>query len=1003
MSQISRFTSFLMGLLALLAWSATAFSQAVVTEFEHLTLEDGLPNLRVEAIEQDYLGYMWIGSKRGLCRYNGYDFEVYKSSAFDTTSLRYHQITCLFEDREHELWIGTWSGGLHRYNRDRDNIQRIPFSQDNITGISQDSTGYIWIGTEEGLYRYDKQNEHARAYPFQSPDRTIVRGVLNIVQNSGETFVNIDQVGIFKFHAQKDDFIPVLLLEDCKSHGIREITEVVPYNNHTYWLGTDQGLFRFSTGKEGSLERILDKNQVGIHQNITFIINESYNHIWIGANGLYRYDIVENTISHFQHNRNEDYSLSNDYVTCGYTDIHGNIWFGTYASGINIIMNSSADFHKNSAINQKLDLLSRNVTAIEEDRDKNLWIGTWDKGVIVFNEQQEQIENIGKIYPALESLPEYNVSTIFKGPADCIWIGSSSGILAQIDIINRQNHLFTLPVPNGILPRSMDITSLIAESDSLLWIGSASGGIFLLNLHTKDFIQFEDQKLMVDKNIRDIELDGEGNIWIGTYGHGLFRMDSNRKIKPHIFKEIVDPGTRPLSIITIFLDQHENLWFGTEFHGLIKLSPEDQTTIFPISGDLNNNEITSILEDRMGKLWLATSDGLLRFEESTSKVSYYYWRDGLVADEFNYSASFQNENDVIYLGGTNGLVYFHPGSIQDNYHVPPVYIESFSIGNREVHVSDPDSPLTQPINQTEKITLKFSQNEIGFEFVALNYLLPGKNQYKYLLEGFDESGWNELGTRRRISFTNLDYGNYTLRVLGSNNDEVWNEEGATLDIRILPPPWRMWWAYLAYSILMIVAVYLVYTDLRQRIRLRQQISRQRYEREHQEELSNMKLQFFTNISHEFKIPLSLIISPLEEIVRNFKGSTENRQKLQGVQRNSIKLLRLIKLLIDFRKAEQDVLKLAPGRHDLVDLAQEAVQSFESLVIEQNKRIELKSDFSSCLFDFDWNKMDRVFYNLISNALNFTEELSEIIIHVASGDKAETISIAVQDTGVGINE
>ncbi len=1003
MSRRSAYKILLVLVAGILSGSHNILAQPDIIEFEHLTLEDGLSNLRVDAIEQDFMGYMWFGTKRGLCRYNGYDFEVFKSNIFDTASLQYHQIQSLYEDLDHDLWIGTWSGGLHKYNREQNKIERISFASGNINDLSQDAEGYLWVGTNKVLHKYNKKNDKTATYHFWSTEGSPEREVIKIIQSGDKTFVNVSGLGILKYDKERDDFIPVLLLDECMVHNISEIKEVFVYNDRTFWLGTDQGLFEFSPSQGVRLQRMLDGNQKGIYQSISFIINESYKNIWIGADGLYKFDIIENIITQYRHDINNAYSLSNDFVTCGFTDNQKNIWIGTYSSGVNIIKNTSVNFHKNSLINSQLDLFSRNITAITQDKEKNLWIGTWDKGVLIFDEQHQKMDEIYNTFPALRSLEVENIRVLVRGPDESIWIGSSSGLLTQIDLIDRRARVHLLPLPVEELVASLHVTCLLFESDSLLWLGTSGRGLFLFDLHQKRFIPFGAQKQLNKLNILDLERDRNGDLWIAAYQGGVFKMDNSRNISSNVFDEISDSQLREGNFISIYKDSRENLWFGTEFHDLIKLSPNDEISFFPISEEYRNNEITSIQEDHFGKLWLSTTEGLLRFDESTGISRYYTWRDGLVDNEFNYNASFQSEENTIYLGGTNGLVYFTPGSFRDNLIVPPVYIESFFIGNKEVSVNQPDSPLSKPINLTEKITLKYSQNVISFEFVALNYISSSRNQYAYMLEGFDETRWNVLGTRRRMDFTNLDYGNYTLRVKGSNNDGIWNENGASLAIRILPPVWLTWWAFVFYGILLCLTAYLVYKSARQQFRLRQQISRQNYEKEQQAALSNMKLQFFTNISHEFKIPLTLIISPLEEIIRNFKGSADTRQKLQLIHRNSTSLFRLIQLLIDFRKAGQNLLKLELGRHDLLNLARETIQAFQSVVIGENKHMELRTGFSFFEFEFDRDKMERVLYNLIGNAISFTEELCEIIVTISPGKEDQTVCIEVSDTGIGIEE
>jgi len=446
----------------------------------------------------------------------------------------------------------------------------------------------------------------------------------------------------------------------------------------------------------------------------------------------------------------------------------------------------------------------------------------------------------------------------------------------------------------------------------------------------------------------------------------------------------------------------ENLRIG-ELHIYAATKPGNEIMVHPVSSEMGNREVASITEDLAGNLWLGTSKGILRLSESKKTSRHYTWEDGLVTNVFNYNSSFQSQDQTIYLGGNSGLVHFDPLSIRENPIAPPVYIETFYLDNQEVKPGQPGSPLSHPVNQTSKITLKHSQDVIGFDFAALNYIATSKNQYAYMLEGYKESEWNELGTRRSMTFTNLDFGKYVLRVKACNNDGVWNEEGTSLSIQILPPFWLTWWAWILYGIIICIIVYLLYTRAMQRISMKQQIRMQRYEKEQQEQLSDMKLQFFTNISHEFKIPLSLIISPLDEIINNFRGSNETRQRLLLMKRNAGRLLLLIKQLIDFRKAEQDVLDLDPGQYDMIGLAREVIQSFKAVVVEENKHLELRTELSSLAFEFDRDKMEGVLYNLIANAISFTGDNGEIILSIVHSEEAQSICIEVRDTGCGIRE
>ncbi len=981
----------------------SAFTQNSDLKFEYLGNENGLSNLRITSILQDHSGYMWIGTVRGLFRYNGYEMKVYKSNPMEGNSLTYHQIECLFMDRDNELWIGTRYGGLNRYSREKDNFIKIDIPAEDVLSISQDKNGFLWIGTSMGLFRYIKEEDRFEAYHFRVPDGSSERLTLGIHCTDSETLVNIAELGILKYNSIENDFSPLLLIDDCKDFNVSEFTLVYPIDEDVFWLGTDQGLLRFEKGGRNELERLSDIHGTVIDSDINFIVEESYQHIWIGAEGVYRYDLMKNEFTHHIRHTDHPSNLASDAVSCGYKDIQGNIWIGTAGSGINIWHQAQSRFKEHSRINSTLNLFSRDITTVAQDEENNLWIGTRDKGVIVFDKNQAHLEQLNLQYPELQNLSQEFARIIVPGADKKIWIGSTTRKLTMIDPVNMDSYTIILNVDKEMAGERDMVTAIIPQGDSLLWIGTGSDGVHLFNINSRSFIHYEGRNQLSRFNIVDLEKDSRGNLWIATNKNGLLKMDPKGDIKRQEFDSIPFSILRNANIITIYEDTEENLWFGTEFLGLIRLSTDHQSAVFDISGNVINNEICDITEDRYERLWISTTKGLARFEKATNSVKHYSWRDGMTSDEFNYNASYYGKDNMIYLGGTNGLVSFKPETIRDNDFEPTVLIETLFIGNREMKIGQEDSILKKALYLTEKITLKHSQNDIGFEVAALNYISPEKNQYQYRLEGYGSSEWIPIGSRRRFDFTNLHYGNYMLHVKGSNNDKIWSGHVATLDIKILPPFWLSWWAYLTYLFLAAFTIIIIVRGVRQRIRFKNQIARQAFESQQQEELNNMKIQFFTNISHEFKIPLSLIISPIEEALKAFKGPSEHKNRLQLIKMNATRLLMLVTSLIDFRKAEQDVMKLKSEKADLVGLGKTIVDSYKYLGINEKKHIEFSCELPACIFEFDRAKMERVLYNLIDNAINHTAPQDEITVGIRPDVEQGIVILEVRDTGCGIPE
>jgi signal transduction histidine kinase/ligand-binding sensor domain-containing protein/DNA-binding response OmpR family regulator len=980
-----------------------ATSQYNDLEFSYLGQEDGLNNLRITSIVQDHQSYIWIGTIRGLYRYNSYDIKVYKYNPKDSTSLNYHQINCMIEDMDKDLWVGSMFGGLSRYNREKDNFIKVDIPARDIHCMAQDETGFLWIGTGNGLFRYIKEEDRYETYHFRSSDGRSERLIQTIHCIDNETLVNIAELGIFKYDKKENNFSPFILIDDCKDLNIRSISEVYKYNENTLWLGTDQGLYRYEKGRGNQLEPLSDSHGAVIDSKVQFIVEESFQYIWIGADGIFRYNILENEFVKQSHQPGKSTSLASNLVSYGYKDRQDNIWIGTAGSGISIWNKTHSRFNRYPRINSTLENFSRDITTLAKDTEGNLWLGTRNQGLVIFDEDQNLLHNLYNQFPELQNLRQEFVRTIEIGPDKKVWIGSTTRKLTMIDLVNKNSYTIVIDVEKEELGEKDMVTSIAPIGDTLLWIGTGSTGMYLFDIRKREFKDFDGRNQLANFNIVDLERDSHGNVWIATHKNGVLKMDTEGKITRQEFEGIPFDILKNANFITIYEDNEENIWFGTEFLGLIRLTPGGSNTVFDISENLLTNEISTITEDSYGRLWISTTGGLAMLEKATNTVKYYSWVDGMASDEFNYNASCYCDDNTICLGSTNGLVSFIPEMIQNNDYEPTVLIESLFIGNQEVKIGGQESILQKALSLTDRITLKFSKHDIGFKIVALNYIIPAKNHYQYKLEGYGNSEWINIGTRRRFDFTNLRFGNYTLHVMGSNNDNIWNKEATKLDIRILPPLWLSWWALFGYLLLFSMTLRFIYKGVRQRVRLNNQIARQAFERQHQEELTNMKIQFFTNISHEFKIPLSLIIAPIEETLHGFKGPNELRKKLQLISTNASHLLNLVNLLIDFRKAEQDVLELKIEKTDLLALCNSTIDSFRSMVTCQNKNIAFRSDLPACIFEFDHEKMKRVLYNLIDNAISFTDAQDEIIVSIRSVEEQKSIVLEIQDTGCGIPE
>jgi ligand-binding sensor domain-containing protein len=817
-------------------FSGPAFGQANAVAFEHISIEQGLSQSSVFSVFQDSKGFLWFGTLDGLNKYDGYTFTVYKSDPRDTNTLSNNTIVRIFEDTDGYLWIGTLGGGLNRFDEATDRFIRYrhdpknprSLSNDNVRSIMQDSRGRLWIGTNNGLNRYDPETgtfQHIYSDPriqnglsnnviWSIHESTMEPGILWIGTYNGLNRFDVERG---TFDVFKND------PSDANSISNNYVWSIIEQDSLHLWIGTNNGLNLFNTHTKTALRfkhNPASKRSIS-GNNIWSLWKDHSGTVYAGAldGGLNRivHSVENNEYSFitYAHDPADPNSISHNFIWSIYEDRTGIIWLGTDV-GINKLDPNAAKFrHFKSRPFDPGSLSNNEVTAILRDRSGVLWIGTRD-GLNRMDDRSGHFTHYRNDPRDNATISSNYIRSIYEDTRGRLWIGTNGGGLNMFDRAKKVFH----NTKNGRITSSIssnDITHIHEDANGILWLGTLAG----LNRFdpatgkVKFYAKEVNNPLSVSHDyVYTISQTKDDSMWIGTLGGGLNRFDPVNGTFTHFMENPSD--TTSLSnnnVWCIHEDRSGDLWIGTN-NGLNKFNRLTGTfSHYNENSGLVNNVIYGILEDEKGYLWISSNKGLSRFNPANGTIRNYTASDGLQSNQFGGNDHFKDSRGYMYFGGINGFNMFYPDSIKDNPHIPPIVITGFQIFNRTVGVGG-DSPLSRSITSTQTITLSHDQNVFSFEFAALHFSSPQSNTYAYKMEGFDKE-WIQSGTRRFVTYTNLDPGRYTFKVTGANNDGIWNTAGASIEIIISPPFWRTWWFLSAVTLFILsVIASLIYLRIR---------------------------------------------------------------------------------------------------------------------------------------------------------------------------------------------
>ncbi|MBN1599474.1 MAG: hypothetical protein JW894_14360 [Bacteroidales bacterium] len=1040
------------------------YSQEI--KFENITTEHGLAQNSIRCIYQDSDGYVWFGTEEGLSRYDGYSFTNFRSESGDTTSLTDNLISSIIEDQQGNLWIATFSGNLNRFNRKTEkfrqylisnqiSINTAPFNA--IARLYEDREFNLWA-FNLAVYKYLPQQDI-----FKQIDLKIDRddfSILFIYQDSNNLFWIGTSRGLYSYNwldGTYKSYRPLYLVNNSADIAYFSIAEDP---GGIFWLGSSRGLFEFDKNSGKFLNNYQIDNDIKrslVYTDIPSLINDRQ-YLWMtwqtwnnNTIGISKLNKMSEDLSVYTFSDDKMVGPSDNVRINMFEDKSGIIWVGTYLSGI-------YKFEKESKF---FTMMKNNtVCAFLEDKNGYLWIATSKNGLFKYDEKSKTLLNI----PTFQLNSPINV--MYEDSRGTIWVGTYTGLY-------RIKSLEEVPSSvqfEQVLP---DIVKSITEDlRHMLWIG-IEGSLCVLNPEDKSKIYFysepDNPNSLINSSVEAALTDtATGHIWIATWG-GL-----NKLIVPSK-TEITKDNVRFISfqhehdninsisdnkVISLCLDKKGTLWAGTYGEGINSIEllhnnekGEEKYKIRRYSKEngLPNNVIYGILSDNKNNIWVSSNNGLSMLNQGKGSIKNFDKNDGLQGNEFFWRSYYKGKSGKMYFGGINGYNAFYPDSIRFNSYLPPVKITGFSIFNKLMAPGDKDSPLSIQIEETKEITIDYNQSVISFDYVALNYLASHKNNYAYMIEGFDKD-WHYVGNQRKATYTNLDPGKYIFRVKASNNDGIWNEEGTSIRLTIIPPFWMTWWFKLFIIIILSLTLLGIYTIRIRAIRQRNKIlermvekrtfelklsydllkkssnelnetntlleERQQKVEEQSEELMTQKEElikinkalqelnatkdkFFSIIAHDIKNPFGTIMGFLDLLQLNFRQWTDDKKEqiVNILKETSDNVYSLLENLLQWSRSQRGIIEYNPENLSIKGQINTVLKLLNEAANTKNIVLENLVQEDDIKVYADKRMLDTILRNLIGNAIKFTRSGGKVVIRSCEDNTFQKIEVS--DNGVGM--
>lgn len=963
---------------------------------------------------------MWFGTSEGLCRFDGTNIKIYKHDVRDSTSLCHNEVNAIIEDRDQNLWIGT-ANGLNLYDREKNNFLNVDAIAENdnhlsnafITALTSDDLGQIWIGTMGGGVNIFNKEKFHFTYQFSknTKDNYVASAyITSIVVQDEKAWVGTRAgVRILNIRTLRPESVPQI---DRRLFN-ETITCMIKGSGKNLLIGFSDGEIK---------ELVLKKKNVSVRSythlekftspatDIRGLCKDNRGNLWVVTeeSGLLFLNSATKEITQYLPEEGNPYSAPAPSMRAVYVDDNQRIWVGTYNMGVYFIDSQMKKFelYQRNPL-RKESLQGNDVRAFAEDKDGNIWIAG-NGGVSKLNMKTRQLSNPKLINKDLDNVL---IKDAIVDSQSNLWIGTRDEGVLSVNLKTFQKKQFEVR-STGI--GNNKVVCIYEDKKKTIWVGTLGSGLFYFDKNADKFVSLceTDRKDYVpDKSYVTSIIEGsDSTLWVGTL-NGLYAL-KRKSQNPFMYKayyQTNQPGSLSSSrVMVLYEDPANTVWVGTFDNGLNRFIKEKGIfETYSEQNGLTNNSIKGLIADSKGNLWISSTAGISKFNPVSKKSKSYSEADGLNSSNFNPNACIKSKSGHFIFGGDNGFNIFYPDSIRDNLIPPIMYLTDFKINNKSARIDQHKSPLKKHIGLTTNLSLSYEQRSFAIDFVALNYGVASKNQYCYKLEGFEET-WNCVGANHSATYTNIDPGHYVFLVKGSNSDGVWSDIPATLEITIYPPLWKTWWAMLLYFIAFTFLVYLFLRIRTTQIRIKNQLKVEKMAREKEHELTQSKMNFFTNISHELRTPLSLILMPLENVVSSPEISSKIKKSLSVAYKNASNLARLVNELMDFSKFDEAKPTLTVQHGEIVRFITEIASTFNEISETKNIRLILQPSVPEIYGWFDFDKLEKIMRNLLSNAFKFTHHRGQIKIQVNAKEtegnlnlSSRYLEIIVIDNGIGI--
>jgi signal transduction histidine kinase/ligand-binding sensor domain-containing protein len=941
--------------------------------FRHYQVENGLSHNTVFCTTQDNKGFLWFGTKDGLNRFDGYRFKTFNIRAAEKGSLERDLILSLATDPKGTIWVGT-QRGLFYFDAERERFVSFLDTLHGINDIFFDHQGQLWFIADYTVTHYNFATQKITSFPpewffsatslCQTPDGTM-------------WFSTLDGY-LQQFNAATQSFKSYFVFGHSPTAESNVIQKIASDKKGTILVGTNnQGIKEFWPDKHDYRDVLtLNPDRTSIFVRDILLVNDQ--ETWFATeSGIFIRDNGSGKIIQLKKKTLDPYSISDNAIYTLFKDSEGGIWAGTFFGGLNYFAKQLATFQKYFPDYAKNSISGNAVREICEDKAGNLWIGTEDAGLNKLNPQTGEIVHFAPTGKP-GSISYYNIHGLLVVD-DELWIGTFEHGLNIMDIKTGRvkKHYLTGANAHGL--QNNFIVSMLKTRTGDIYLGTVWG---VFQYDRKDHFRLLTE-IAEGSFISCLLEDSEGTIWIATHNRGLFYFNPHTGVKGHFRNE---PGNENSltnnSINSLYEDSNGNLWLATEGGGLCRLEKKNrQFTAYSTRNGLPSNFVFKVLEDRQKTFWITTSKGLVNLDMAQGKLTVYTKADGLLNDQFNYNSGYKDAQGNMYFGSVQGMIRFNPDAFLRKKYTHTVYITGLQVQNKEIERSQDSSILKKAILSTSQIVLPYDQSSFSIDFAAPSFLSPETTEYSYIMKGLDKD-WTYLKTNRKVYFTNLKPGKYTFKVKAGSNGQ-WDTKETALTIVITPPFWATAWAFLVYFVAVsLLVVYLVRSYHRMQ------------EDKKEREIYQAKIEFFTNIAHEIKTPLTLIKGPVENLGELVDQAPDIKEDVHTLERNTNRLLNLINQILDFRQTETRGFSLDFSEINMNELLQEAYETFRQPAKKKNLRYKLDLPAAPVFLMADAEALTKIFHNLFSNAVKYAEsEVTARMLQPARGETRLVIEIS----------